>query len=164
MENITCFRNCKCTLKKFPQTFQYYDEPEIVNRKCAGVCVISKNGVLINQSHNLFWGIPKGLVENEETLKECALRELFEETGIILNNNIFSKYIFSFRYKNLNRKVTIFFTIIKNNEEFDDCTLSKDSTGYGFIQPICLLELLYSRKIKVNYFTRIIINKLFFSQ
>jgi predicted NUDIX family NTP pyrophosphohydrolase len=34
-----------------------------------------------------FWGIPKGMVEEGEDIKETALREFQEETGINLNIN-----------------------------------------------------------------------------
>ncbi|MGM0439042.1 MAG: bis(5'-nucleosyl)-tetraphosphatase [Patescibacteria group bacterium] len=29
-----------------------------------------------------YWGLPKGHIENKESVEEAALRELFEETGI----------------------------------------------------------------------------------
>ncbi len=39
--------------------------------------------LLIKQfEHKETWGIPKGHINKEETLQECALREVFEETGI----------------------------------------------------------------------------------
>ena len=31
------------------------------------------------------WGYPKGHVENNETTYECAKRELYEETGLVIN-------------------------------------------------------------------------------
>lgn len=40
--------------------------------------------VLIIQSYQKFWGLPKGHKENNESLIECAIRETQEETGIIL--------------------------------------------------------------------------------
>lgn len=40
--------------------------------------------VLLIQSYKRFWGLPKGHVEENETLEQCALRETLEETGIQL--------------------------------------------------------------------------------
>ena len=40
--------------------------------------------VLIIQSYQKFWGLPKGHKEDNETLIECAIRETLEETGIFL--------------------------------------------------------------------------------
>lgn len=165
MTIIKCFRSCNCTLKVLKHTENNMSDMENVNEKiCAGVCVIVKNKILINQSYNLFWGIPKGIVENNETLLDCALRELKEETSIKIDRTNIAKYVFSFKYKKMNRKVCIFFSIINNNESnlINESELDKDSTGYGFIKPLCLLELFYSRKIQINYFTRVLLNNLFF--
>ncbi len=42
--------------------------------------ILIKN--LITQSYNNLWGIPKGKKESNETLLECASREVVEESGI----------------------------------------------------------------------------------
>lgn len=38
--------------------------------------------ILVVLSRNWKWGIPKGSVEGAETSKQCAARELLEETGV----------------------------------------------------------------------------------
>ena len=38
--------------------------------------------ILIVKMHNGNWGFPKGHIENNETKKETAIREVFEETGV----------------------------------------------------------------------------------
>jgi 8-oxo-dGTP pyrophosphatase MutT (NUDIX family) len=38
--------------------------------------------LLIKQSKNSDWGIPKGKINLGETHEECAVREVFEETGV----------------------------------------------------------------------------------
>lgn len=38
--------------------------------------------LLIKPNRSNTWGIPKGHLEPGETLEECAIREVFEETGI----------------------------------------------------------------------------------
>lgn len=38
------------------------------------------------------WGMLKGKIEQNESIKECAVREVFEESGIIVNPNYFEDY------------------------------------------------------------------------
>ena len=40
------------------------------------------NILIIKQRHGNNWGLPKGHCESDETLEECAIREIREETGI----------------------------------------------------------------------------------
>lgn len=127
----------------------------------AGVCVITPEGILVSQAHHLYWGLPKGIIENNESIMQCALRELEEETGLVISSRQLNKFVFSFRYKDMNRKVTIFFMISKNIIELQQNCAFSDSTGYGFIKPLCILELYYSGKIKINYFTRVLLKLLF---
>lgn len=160
---ISCFRKCKCFLtvksqcmQKITGEYRYQDV-----KTCAGVCVISPAGILINQAYQMYWGIPKGLVEDGERIVDCALRELNEETGIKLENKDLSKYVFHFKYKNINRQVFIFFAFLDSPVVKGD-ELDPECTGYGFILPKCLRELFYSRQLKLNYFTRVLLNKFFF--
>ena len=55
----------------------------------AGVVLFSgnKSKVLMVQQYGETWSFPKGHVEDGETLKECAFRELEEETGINLKSD-----------------------------------------------------------------------------
>lgn len=161
MAYIKCFRQCQCTLKSFRgSNLDLDNDSDETDKTCAGVCVIFDKRILVNQSYNLFWGIPKGIVENNETLLQCALRELEEETSLKIHPDQVGKYVFSFKYNKMNRKICIFFAIITNNF-INELKIDNDSTGYGFIKPLCLLELFYSGKIRINYFTRVLLNKLF---
>tara|TARA_B110000211_G_C14080759_1_gene554370 strand:+ start:3061 stop:3639 length:579 start_codon:yes stop_codon:yes gene_type:complete len=58
----------------------------------AGVIIFNNdlNRVLIVKSRGYYnsgtrWGLPKGHLENNELPNECAMRELYEETGIKIN-------------------------------------------------------------------------------
>ncbi|WP_447640356.1 MULTISPECIES: NUDIX hydrolase [Chitinophagaceae] len=51
--------------------------------------VLAAGGVVINQSNELLmifrriiWDLPKGHLEKKETMEQCALREVREETGL----------------------------------------------------------------------------------
>lgn len=60
------------------------------NRPLTGVAVVVvKNGKILlgeDKRKGDFFGVPGGHWENKETLKECALREVKEESGIECKN------------------------------------------------------------------------------
>jgi ADP-ribose pyrophosphatase YjhB (NUDIX family) len=63
-----------------------------VEKKMGGVAIIYDNKILLVHPTNASWqkptlGIPKGRVEEGEDLKDAALRELEEETGISLDSS-----------------------------------------------------------------------------
>lgn len=62
-------------------------------KRYSGVVVKTENKVLLcKRSHNQSlpneWSIPSGHMEKNETPKETAIREFYEETNIKLNKNI----------------------------------------------------------------------------
>lgn len=46
-----------------------------------------------NEPYKDCWALPGGFMEMNETLKDCAIRELYEETGITLNNAFFVRML-----------------------------------------------------------------------
>jgi len=64
--------------------FTYYNACKKRYHKLLNIFTPEKIYLLINQSFSddLFWDIPKGRVEKKESLEETAMRELYEETGI----------------------------------------------------------------------------------
>ena len=54
------------------------------------------------------WSIPKGEVENEEDLKNTALREFEEETGIVLTDEDKEKIFYLGEVKSKNKIVYVF--------------------------------------------------------
>lgn len=68
---------------------EYLNENKKGSHDAAGVAIIYNNKILLIHPTNASWkkgtcGIPKGGIERGEDLMEAALRELREETGIVL--------------------------------------------------------------------------------
>ena len=67
----------------------------------AGVIVRYENSILLGRradngcAYAGYWSIPAGLVENEESTACCAKRELFEETGIMVDKPL--RYLCEFK-------------------------------------------------------------------
>jgi 8-oxo-dGTP pyrophosphatase MutT (NUDIX family) len=73
----------------FPNAFQCY-VPR--NRKIYGcICISDKNNILLVKGReSQKWSFPKGHIEGRETAQMCARRELFEETGIRIEQEPFA--------------------------------------------------------------------------
>jgi ADP-ribose pyrophosphatase YjhB (NUDIX family) len=69
---------------------------------------LSSNIILVEQAESLKWGIPKGHLHHNESIWDGAIRELYEETNLSLNN---------ISFKLISRKKSLY--IIQLLEEFD---------------------------------------------
>jgi tRNA nucleotidyltransferase (CCA-adding enzyme) len=101
---------------------------ETINDYSYGVIPVQKNGTiwkvfLINQiprQGNLFWTFPKGHPEEQETQKETALRELFEEAGIVPDQlsdekTFTQEYSFTFEDTLINKKVVYYLGFVSTD-------------------------------------------------
>lgn len=105
------------------------------NRPKAGVFLHddAHHRILVVQSRGMKWGPPKGTVElTDSTLEECALRELYEETGIRLSESLLTRPI------QINR-ATYYDVSVDHSDEISvrDCDIS----GYTWIRTSCIREL-----------------------
>lgn len=142
-----CFKGCKCELIRYKS----YKSP---NRKYTNVCSPRRKAgvfmtstdkkILIVQSRGRLWGVPKGGIEKGETEKECAFRELEEETGVSLDQT----------------KVTLDGEISMNNGKYF-CIANQpeysvslddiyDSTGVGWISYDCLTYFIHHKLIRIT--------------
>ena len=65
------------------------------------------------KDHPLKWEFPGGKIKNDETNEEALIREINEELSInILNYEELMSY--NFNYKDLNKKVFIYFYLVNN--------------------------------------------------
>jgi ADP-ribose pyrophosphatase YjhB (NUDIX family) len=101
----------------------------------AGSILLHKNKILIVQSNQNKWGFPKGGIEIGESFKDCAIREVKEETSFdieLTEEDRFLKYFNKtiFYFKELEKKPHIEFEEIFQN--------GKDCSGIGWIRLSCL--------------------------
>ena len=81
-----------------------------------GVCpyLIHEDNVyimLIQPKGHKEYGFSKGKIELGETIEDCAIRELFEETGIIVKEEHLENY---FEQKNRRKDIGVFLVDINN--------------------------------------------------
>ena len=80
--------------------------------------ILQNNKLLICQrpnfkDHPLNWEFPGGKIKNDETNEEALIREINEELSInIINYEELISY--NFNYKDLNKKVFIYFYLVNN--------------------------------------------------
>lgn len=101
----------------------------------AGGMIVYKNKILIVQSNFNKWGFPKGHRNSGEDVLECAIREIKEETSLVvdLTENDRLQYICDstvMYYKQLTRKPKINIKQIIQEQ--------KDCTGITWIKLSCL--------------------------
>lgn len=101
----------------------------------AGGMIIYKNKILIVQSNSNKWGFPKGTRNRGESVLECAIREIKEETSVVVTLTENDRLLYSFNntviyYKKLNCKPEINISHIIREQ--------KDCTGIAWIRLSCL--------------------------
>jgi 8-oxo-dGTP pyrophosphatase MutT (NUDIX family) len=116
--------------------------------KKAGMFIVDRNTrrVLLIQSRGKLWGFPKGSLNIGESYKDGAIREVYEETGLVIDNSEFG----DIAYKPVAK--TMYFFIYK-----DECPVSidygprdNDATGIGWIHLECLERLFISNIIHLT--------------
>lgn len=154
--------NCKFVITTYISNNVHYNN-NIIRMK-AGVIIHNPtlNKILIIQSRGNLWGFPKGSFNENEEFKDCALRELKEETGIVLDDNI----IDNSEYHDVNNSVRYYF--VRSNTDYGNVNLqydkhcaNNDVNGICWINIECLKELYLNNKIKLNYHARNCLYKFF---
>jgi hypothetical protein len=102
--------------------------------------------LLIIQSYNKLWGLPKGHVEENETTQDCAIRETFEETGIQIDKSHLLK-----TYSIYNGD-GIYYIVDGSNLEYNTKEIqgTQEITGIGWVCLKCLKQLINSNQISIN--------------
>ena len=85
---------------------------EKIPRVGVGIFVVKNDKVLMLQRKNAHgegtWSIPGGHLEFNETIEECAAREVKEETGLDIKNIRLGPYTNDFFYKEDKHYITLF--------------------------------------------------------
>ena len=110
------------------------------------------NKILLVQSRGNLWGFPKGTFEEGETYKTCAIRELDEETGIIIGSDLLSDSNKIF----VNKKACYFYveTNIDTNLIEIQGGYGNDANGIGWVHLDCIRGMVLYGQIKLNYHAR----------
>lgn len=154
---MRCHDGC-CTIEMKDLSYPIKKPKRIINNriiKKAGVFIYdpTEERVVLVQSRGQLWGVPKGTIENE-TIPECAIRELKEETGIDMKVDDF------IRATKIKNRAIYYYTEMKtipihipNNLE------DNDSTGLTWIKINCLKKLLNGGQIILNNHTKEVFKK-----
>jgi len=99
--------------------------------------------------HKEYWQPVTGGIELHETKEEACVREVQEETGILINQNEIIKLIdkFSVYGENLNLEKTVYILVL------DDVavTISDEHTGYRWVLPEMVDQMLLWGSNKKTY-------------
>ena len=149
METILCDKKC-CTIQiKQNITDKTYS---FTNKRKAGIFIYDPNSkkVLLVQSNSNLWGAPKGTKKYNENIKNCAKREVWEETGLNIHISNCNKILF------INDHATYFYI------EQPECPVSlqehpeNDVTGIGWIKVECLEEYIKNGNISLTRHSKIL--------
>jgi ADP-ribose pyrophosphatase YjhB (NUDIX family) len=136
--------------------FSKTDDPYVKRYKKAGVFVYDPdtNKILLVQSRGQYWGPPKGSLNQDETVKEAALREVKEETGITIAGEQLSVYT-TVKGKSLYYFVKIPVCDVNVQTQIED----NDANGIGWFSIECLLDLVNTNKLQINSHCKILIKR-----
>jgi 8-oxo-dGTP pyrophosphatase MutT (NUDIX family) len=144
---------CSVIIKNYNRTTRYFNR----NYKKAGVFIYDpkEDRVLLVQSRGHLWGPPKGTLNLGEQEINCAVREVKEETGLIIS------------YKDFTKAVKIHNNSIYYYLEMDTCELTvqdtivdNDANGITWIKMNCLENAINNGNIVLNHYAKIAFYKL----
>ena len=161
--NIVCL-NCKpdgcglCHLQKLKHFENSTNHGHFKNQRKAGIVLYNNitNKILIVQSRGNLWGLPKGSCNDNETIIECASRELFEETGIKITSDEIFDSKFKYRKSHFRIGTCIYYYIERDMEEninLENVINEKnDVSGIGWVGINCFQNI--NPNIKLNLHIR----------
>jgi len=152
----TCNGGC-CQIETTARSVSLFQQPRR-RGSCykAGVFIYDpkEDRVLLVQSRGLFWGAPKGTVENTETFLQCAIREVKEETGLQLLVSNLTRAI-----KIKNRALYYYAELPSDKISVSNETEDNDADGITWIKVDCLQECVESGKMVLNQHCRILLKR-----
>jgi 8-oxo-dGTP pyrophosphatase MutT (NUDIX family) len=110
--------------------------------------------VLLVQSRGNFWGPPKGTLKYGESERQCAIREVKEETGLDISDDDFTKAA-----KIHNRAIYFYMEMDECDVKVQDHIPGNDANGIGWIKPDCLEKCITNGNISLNQHCRFVFSK-----
>ena len=155
VETFYCPNKC-CQIKIKPHinSISVYKKYYPTNKSGIFIYDPKNTKILLVQSNGNLWGIPKGTVKKEEASISCALREVYEETGLVFNENDISKTITIYnncKYFYIEKSFCDVF--VQNNPN------NNDANGIAWIKIDCLRKFIINGNIEINCHTRILLKK-----
>ena len=149
---------CKIEIVPYDKKLSYKNIKKNDNGKRIGVVVHSVDNemFLLVQSCGNLWGFPKGMRENNESLKHTAVRELEEESGIKILESDLTKFI-CIRQKAL----YYFYGIQMYHGRVQSNVKNNDANGLMWIQKKCLLNLIETKTITLTAHTYTVLKNSF---
>jgi len=147
-----CLDGC-CTIDIV--SYSGVNKSKFTEKKKAGVFLYDPDNdrVLIVQNKGNLWGIPKGTFEDGEDSLDCAIREVEEETGIILERDKLEKC----RNYVIDNRVTYYLFNMTYNKIKNP---NNDVNGISWVKIECLKKLVKNGNIKLNYHAKIIFKRI----
>ncbi len=154
----TCHSGC-CTIytRAYTGTLNY--EKKYL-RGGAFIFSPTEGRILLVQSKGMLWGCPKGSSNLHESVEDCAIREVFEETGIRL---LPSEFDLAYNVRSNGRIVATYFYIETDGLDVNLDTSDSSISGITWIRLSCLRRLLKEgwpkldqKKVKINHHTRLL--------
>lgn len=152
---------CDIMVQSYSFDYKVYDYKNKIKRNKAGVFFhdpIEKK-ILLVQSRGEKWGPPKGTLEGDETYEEGAIREVREETGIVLTKEQLDKC----EKHRIDRSYYYYFEIQSDQlETVDNTNVSgNDASGMTWIDIECLKKMNEMGFIDLNSHCKKLLYKLF---
>lgn len=116
-------------------TFIYYEDKNDIVYPNGNTFGTSRKYVLLLQAYNGKWGPPKGRIEPNETSRDCAVREVYEETGIDV-----SKVVTSVTKRTITCNYKVDMYTVKLDSRLTINPVSDEITGYGWVSIACVLS------------------------
>lgn len=153
METFICEKGC-CIVKVNPYNVPKDPLDKVrKKRRKAGVFIFDpiENRVLLVQSRGHLWGPPKGTLNYAETERKCAIREVKEETGLIISEDDFT------RSTCIHNRAIYFFSERKACDiSIQDHIPDNDANGITWIKPECLTSCIENGNISLSKHCRIV--------
>jgi hypothetical protein len=164
MRTHTCDKKCcelftqERTPFKWVVDARYPSHPLHQSSSKAGVLLhnVDNGKILLIESNSNLWGPPKGTLENGESIEDCAMREVREETGITITRDMLAS---SQRIKIFNQAEYFY---IKTHE----CAravlnINEDASGYSWIHLDCLVSMVKDGNILLTSHCKRLLSILF---